>query len=366
MMRFQTAGITREQSRQNDAVTPDRGDVRKRFLSGMRHDSDELSMFDGFPPDEGEVVAQMVFGGRSFHHAARARMGGADWPLLWVQGDVCPGAHVSGVQAFVINGQPPRRIMLGGRVVGSAWSDPDADYCLLAGVLPADFTAQRGVQTQACLEQIETVLQQVGMDFSNVVRTWFYLDDLLAWYDEFNAARTSYFRNRGVFEGLVPASTGIGASNPDGAALASGTLAIRPRHSGVRIHEVPSPLQCAATAYRSSFSRAVEVAFPEHRLLIISGTASIAPDGKSMFADDIVRQIHLTLDVVDAILKSRHMRWEDTSRTVAYFRDIRDLPVFEACCRDRGIPAMPLAPAQATVCRGDLLFEIELDAIAIS
>ena len=73
-----------------------------------------------------------------------------------------------------------------------------------------------------------------------------------------------------------------------------------------------------ATAYRSSLSRAVEVAFPEHRLLIISGTASVAPDGKSMFADDIVRQIHLTLDVVDAILKSRHMRWEDTSRTVAY------------------------------------------------
>jgi enamine deaminase RidA (YjgF/YER057c/UK114 family) len=204
------------------------------------------------------------------------------------------------------------------------------------------------------------------MDFSNVIRTWFYLDDLLAWYDEFNVARTGFFRSRGVFEGLVPASTGIGAGNPDGVALAAGALAIRPRHSGVRIREVASPLQCSATKYRSSFSRAVEVTFPDHRLLTISGTASIAPDGKSMFADDIVRQIYLTLDVVDAILRSRRMGWEDTARAVAYFRDIGDLPVFEACCRERGIPALPLAPAHATVCRTDLLFEMELDAIAVS
>jgi enamine deaminase RidA (YjgF/YER057c/UK114 family) len=108
------------------------------------------------------------------------------------------------------------------------------------------------------------------------------------------------------------------------------------------------------------------VAFPDHRLLTISGTASIAPGGKSMFADDAVKQIHLTLDVVHAILRSRRMDWEDTTRAVGYFRDIRDLPAFEACCRKRNIPRLPLAPAHATVCRADLLFEIELDAIAIA
>ncbi len=331
----------------------------------MRHNGfDELSIFDGFPTASGDVVAQMVFGGCGFHEAARARMAGADWPLFWVQGDVCPGTQVSGMQAFVLDGQSVRRVLLSDRVVGSLWSDSDADYCLLAGILPADLGESRGAQTHSCLQQIEAAFKKIGMDFSHVVRTWFFLDDLLAWYDEFNEARTKFFESRGVFEGLVPASTGIGAGNPAGAVLTVGALAVRPRHDRVRIHEVASPLQCPATEYRSSFSLAVEVDCPDHRMLIISGTASIAPGGESAFPDDVAIQIHLTLDVVEAILKSRDMGWENTTRAVGYFRDIRALPTFDTVCRERGMPRLPLVPAHATVCRDDLLFEIELDAIA--
>jgi hypothetical protein len=40
------------------------------------------------------------------------------------------------------------------------------------------------------------------------------------------------------------------------------------------------------------------------------------------------------------------------------------VPLFEKCCRDRGIAPLPLTPAHTTVCRDDLLFEIELDAIS--
>jgi enamine deaminase RidA (YjgF/YER057c/UK114 family) len=271
---------------------------------------------------------------------------------------------VAGVQAFALDGIPLHRVTLGDRVVGSQWSDADADYCLLAGILPADLQADRNAQTRSCFERIETALKKADMDFSHVIRTWLFLDNLLDWYDVFNAARTTFFKERGVFDRLIPASTGIGAGNPSGAALVAGALAIRPKHNRVRIQEVSSPLQCPATEYRSSFSRAVEVDYPDRRLLIISGTASIAPEGQSLYADDVGKQIHLTLDVIEAILKSRGMGWEHTVRAVGYFRDIHDLAVFDACCRERGMPALPMAPAHATVCRGDLLFEMELDAVA--
>lgn len=355
---------TRRQLTHGDAITLERDGSQERFISVRRNGSDELSLFDDFPAASGNIVAQMAFGGCQFHDAARARMAGADWPLLWVQGDICPGTHVAGAQAFVLDGRPVRRVELADRVVGSAWSDADADYCLLAGILPDDITAARGVQTQRCFENIEAALRKVGMNFSHVVRTWLYLDDLLSWYDEFNAARTKFFLTRNVFDRLVPASTGIGARNPVGAALVAGALAIRPKQERVRIREVFSPLQCSATEYRSSFSRAVEMEFPDHRTLLISGTASIAPGGKSMHAGDVVKQIHLTLDVVEAILTSRGMDWQNTTRAVGYFRDIGDFPAFEACCRGRGIAPLPLAPAHATVCRADLLFEMELDAIS--
>ena len=203
------------------------------------------------------------------------------------------------------------------------------------------------------------------MDFSHVVRTWFYLDELLNWYGDFNTARTKFFQSRGVFDWLIPASTGIGAKNPTGSALAAGALAVRPKHNQLRIQEVVSPLQCPATEYRSSFSRAVEVAYPDHSLVMVSGTASIAPDGRTLHVGDVAKQIHLTLDVVEAIIESRGMDWENTTRAVAYFHDIGALPVFEECCRARRIAPLPFAPAHATVCRADLLFELELDAVAL-
>lgn len=338
--------------------------VRARFIGGIPDGSDDLSVFDALPRESGNVAAQLVFGGCGFYSAACDRMNGASWPLLWLQGDVCAGTRISGTQALVLEGATPRRIVLDDRVVGSWWSDINADYCLLAGILPADLSQARKLQAQSCFEQIETALEQAEMDFSHVARTWLFLTNLLTWYGEFNAARTEFFRRRGVFESLIPASTGIGAGNPAGAALAAGALAIRPRHHGVRILEVDSPLQRPATEYRSSFSRAIEIAHPDRRTLMISGTASIAPDGSSMFAGDVVRQIQRTLDVVEAILHSRDMTWRNTSRAVAYFHDIRDLSAFYECCCQRGIPPLPMLPAHATICRSDLLFELELDAIA--
>jgi len=83
-----------------------------------------------------------------------------------------------------------------------------------------------------------------------------------------------------------------------------------------------------------------------------------------MFGNDVVKQIHRTLDVVGAILQSRKMSWDNIIRAIAYFRDIEALPVFEACCRERGIPQLPILPVHSTICRDDLLFEIEVDAMS--
>lgn len=336
-----------------------------RFVSVRNAPDNSLDLFAGYPPSTGEIVAQIVFGGCGHYDDACRRMGGARWPVLWVQGDVCSGRCLTGVQTYIRCGSPVSRILVDGRVAGSAWQDADADYCLLAGVLPEDVGRSGGEQTTSCFSRMEEALGRAGMSFSDVARTWLYLDRLLDWYDEFNSARTAFFVKHGVFDRLVPASTGIGGSNPAGAALVAGALAIRPRHAGVRVSEVISPLQCPATEYRSSFSRAVEIAFPQRRTLLVSGTASIAPGGESAHRDDVAKQIDLTLDVVEAILNSREMSWSDTTRAVGYFRNLQDLPAFDACCRNRGIAPLPLVPAHAAVCRDDLLFEIELDAIAV-
>jgi enamine deaminase RidA (YjgF/YER057c/UK114 family) len=209
---------------------------------------------------------------------------------------------------------------------------------------------------------MEAALQDEGMTFAHVVRTWFYIDAILAWYDDFNAVRNAFFEDRHIFAGVVPASTGVGIANPHGVALVGSLLAVKPLTAAAKVTAVPSPLQCPAPNYRSAFSRAVEVRLAGQRHLYVSGTASIAPGGESQHHGDRDAQIERTMQVVAAILESRGMSWADTTHAVAYFRSLQDEPRFTAWRRAHGLGALPVTAVEATICRDELLFELELEA----
>ena len=256
-----------------------------------------------------------------------------------------------------------RPIFYGGTRIGVIHESPEATYCFLKQVAPEDPGATRGEQTVSIFRTIERVLQAEGMEFEHLVRTWFYLDKILDWYDEFNQARTPFLEARGAFDRLVPASTGIGIGNQFGTAAVAGALAIKPKGPKATIIEVASPLQCSALAYKSSFSRAVEVARDGLRELYISGTASIDPAGLTAHVGDPQRQIELTMDVVAEILKSRAMNWSHCTRAIAYFKHPEYASIFAAYLRQHGLEQMPMLAFHADVCRDDLLFELELDAL---
>jgi len=311
------------------------------------------------------IVSQFVFGGSDMH-ARGIPVGGRPgarrtWPVTWIHGDGPSGGQWSGTQAYAVSRVAVQPVRLDGRIIGSWSANGDADYCLLGDVRPPDPRRPPVEQARATFEQIAAALRAIGLDFSHVVRTWFYLDKLLDWYDDFNAVRNRFFAERGVFGGLVPASTGIGVGNAHGAALVADVLALRPKTPAVRVTAVPSPLQCPALDYRSSFSRAVEVQFPDHRRLYVSGTASIDPQGRTAHPGDVRRQIDLSMRVVGAILAARRMRWGDVVRGIAYFKNIADAPLFRAYLRAHRLPHLPVSVAHSDICRADLLFEIEVD-----
>ena len=256
-----------------------------------------------------------------------------------------------GMQICAVEGINARAIEFNGRTAGVFYEDEYAEYAVLGGLSPRDRTAGRTEQTLDVFRQMEEALNRAGMDFSHVVRTWFYNNRLLDWYEEFNRARDTFFESRGVFDRLVPASTGIGSGNREHAALSARVFAIRPKGDRVTVKDIPSPLQCSAQDYRSSFSRAVEVDHPLFRQVIVSGTASIAPGGESVHLGDIDKQTELSLDVIEAILKSRGMGWKDVVRSVAYFKDKDYAPHYEKIALRRGLAIMPCIGIQADVCR---------------
>lgn len=311
----------------------------------------------------GSVACQMVLGGSNRPEVDESAVEQVGWPLSWLRGDPCNGRSPAASQAIVISRTPVHSIKVDDRLVGMVYEDDDAVYCQLGGVLPNDINASRKEQARQFFENMEIALAQAGMEFHHTVRTWLYLDQLLDWYDDFNVVRTQFFRERGVFERLIPASTGIGASNRNGMALLGDALAIKPKTDRIQIFPVPSPLQCPAVDYKSSFSRAVEVDTPDYRELYVSGTASIAPDGRSVHIDDIERQVQLTMEVVDAILVSRSMNWVNATRAIAYFKDMKYLAAFQNYCANNGISDLPVACLHADVCRHELLFEIEVETV---
>ena len=323
----------------------------------------ELWLHDELMADHTRPVSRFVFAGEPYFLALGKAYLKEDGTLLRHKETGSQSGVLSSVQATTITGAELFGLRQDGRNIGAVYEDDDARYCRLSGVIPLDVTASREGQTRAVLEMLDWILVTNGFHFTDTVRTWFYLDHLLDWYKGFNEVRTRFFEERGVFQKLVPASTGIGAANPWGAALTCDLLAIQPKSADVRIETVISPLQNPALDYASSFSRAVEIQLPSHRSLLISGTASIDLAGQTEHVGDPVRQIERTVEVVAALLESRGMTWADVNRGIAYFADMADHKAFLAIAHQVGLPVFPLALAHADVCRHDLLFELEVDAV---
>ena len=293
----------------------------------------------------------------------RATVGEITWPVMWVEGSDCVRGGLAGVQVVAVSKRDIQTVRVGERVVACVFEDGEARHCLLGG-LGARAAGAAPEQARQTMEELETVLQQAGFAFGDLIRTWFYLDDLLSWYGEFNHVRTTFYGQRPFRIGSLPASTGIAARNPFGTALAVGAWAIQPLKPTCTVREIASPLQCPAPAYGSSFSRAMEIAMPFGRRLAISGTASIEPGGATLWLGDIQRQIGLTMEVVEAILKSRGMGFAHTTRAIAYFKEA----AFAAAFADWNVRSGGKFPTclavHNTICRDDLLFEIELDAVS--
>lgn len=272
-----------------------------------------------------------------------------------------PGAELAGLQIHAVAGVPVRTIFLAGKPAARVYEDSSAKYCAIGNALPDDSGAPRDAQALAALIKLERTLGLAGLGVRDIVRTWFFLDDILPWYGDFNAVRGKFFKERNIAASLAPASTGIGAMNSAHTALVAGALAVRPKLEAFTVKELPSPMQCPAPAYGSLFSRAVEIGGPACRSVLVSGTASIGAAGETIHAGDVGGQIAHTLKVVEAILASRCMDFTDITRATAYFRNAAALSAFEKHRNDHCLPAILV---QSVICRDDLLFEIEVDAVS--
>jgi len=124
-----------------------------------------------------------------------------------------------------------------------------------------------------------------------------------------------------------------------------------------------------APAYGSAFSRALRLDIRGVTILLISGTASVDEEGRTVHPGDFGAQVWRTYRNITGLLDAEGATWKDIVRTTCYLRDIeRDYAEFNRIrtqfFHEQGLNPLPASTGiQAILCRPDLLIEIEAIAI---
>jgi len=305
----------------------------------------------------------------------RRDMGRADEPPpTFVEGRSCDSSPLAGLHGISVRPAPSchsELIQRQGQIVGRLVEGRDAQYLYLSDLArfaSESSRAQPGEETGAVFEATLEVLKTQGWAFGDVCRTWFYLRNILDWYDEFNDVRNGIFENLGLFNSdanaMIPASTGIMGSNTRDGWCTLDLLAVREAAAGpIGIKRLANPYQNEAPEYGSAFSRGLALTMGQGRYVLVSGTASIDNAGVSIHIGDFERQTHLTLDTIEALLDQGGANWVDVCQATAFIKRPEDVTVFRQVVRERGLQDLPIICTIADVCREELLFELDCTAI---
>jgi enamine deaminase RidA (YjgF/YER057c/UK114 family) len=269
---------------------------------------------------------------------------------------------LSGVQVHAVAGtNKPEVLKLDGIPCGRALRMHGQIYISLSGIT-APKAGGGTSQARAMLEKGESVLKQLGADFTNVPRTWMWLGDILSWYGEFNKVRNQFFAERGLIGAgsrqQMPASTGIGLGLA-GEQCGMDLTAVLEERRAIEFLPVVGRQQCALD-YGSAFSRASRAGSPAGKTVFVSGTASIDAKGATTHIGDAQGQIQTTIDNVKAVLRDMSCDDGDVVAAIAYCKSKDIEEVFEEF---KGRLKWPWITVVCDICRDDLLFEIEATAI---
>jgi enamine deaminase RidA (YjgF/YER057c/UK114 family) len=313
------------------------------------------------------AAAPAVARGRS-----RAVGHSADWavPPTCVEGAPVGRAGLAGIHVIGARGES-RPLAEGDRVYGRVVETASALVLGLSDVgrrAAGRLAPGPAEDAAAAIDAAEDLLAREGFSFRDVARTWFYLRDILDWYEAFNAVRNAAFRRMGLIgpdgDGQIPASTGIEGRNPRGGWCTLDILALRRADGGrLEVKRLHNRKQNEATEYGSSFARAIEVVLGDTRCVFVSGTASIDGRGATAHVGSFERQARYTLEAVQALLEGAGSGLADVGQATAFLARPGDGSAFERIVERSELRDAPLVTTVADVCRGDLLFE--LDAVAV-
>jgi len=216
-------------------------------------------------------------------------------------------------------------------------------------------------QASNMFDAAERLLNQYGMGFRDVVRTWIHLRDIDRDYDALNRARRAFFQRCGIEQ--RPASTGVqGGPYPRAHDVSMHLHAVKSA-SGLEITRMSTPTLNEAWNYGADFSRGLRIAELNKTALYISGTASIDETGQTAHPGNFAAQVDRMLHNLASLLTQQGASFENLVSGVAYLKHPSDASVFRSLIQERGFAGFPCALVEAPLCRPELLCEAEVLAM---
>jgi enamine deaminase RidA (YjgF/YER057c/UK114 family) len=327
--------------------------------------------------DKGMVIVhERIFGSlraesmvlRERNTALSGRQIYADGPVTYVEGVPPWGEGLAGVIIHAVSADDVWTIMDGIDPCGRGWRRNGSTYLMLQNIQGR--VGRRPGQVREILDRAEGILRWNGASYKDVARTWLYLPEILDWYPEFNKARSEKYGEFGIMPGpgdtrlLLPASTGIGANMPSGAAASMDLMAVVNKGDmASAVRKLTNRKQLDAFRYGAAFSRGAVITEDDVTIIEVSGTAAIDEHGVSLYPGDIRSQIDCTLDKIDSLLGQEGAGLADICAATVFIKRPEYAQVFWEVAANRGLVDLPAVCVVADVCREELLFEIDGEAV---
>lgn len=232
-------------------------------------------------------------------------------------------------------------------------------------------------------EQAEKILKNEQLDFSNIVRQWNYIEDIVGYTDEnqhyqiFNDIRTTYY-DKYLFKNGYPSATGIGMEN---GGVVIDFIAIKEK-SDISIIPIKSPVQTDAHRYSKEvlahnemilqkkettpkFERAKAIIMTGSSCIYVSGTAAIK--GQDSIKYNASEQTSITIENIFKLVSAENLKSNGISNSSSsifplnfrvYIKDDKDIEEVKKVCQSK-IGDIETLFVKADICRPELLVEIE-------
>jgi len=326
-----------------------------------------------------EIVHERIFGNLSAEaavlHERKIALSeqriSADGPVSYVGCNPSWGESLAGIIIHAVSSNSAGdvwTIMDGENPCGRIWKRKASTYIMLQNIQGE--AGSRSGEVRRMFERAERILRDNGASYKNVARTWLYLSKILEWYPEFNKARSEKYGEFGIMPGpgdstlLLPASTGIGAESPSGAAALMDLLAVvESDDMSSSVIKLSNRKQLDAYRYGAAFSRGTVIREDDVNIIQVSGTAAIDEHGASLYSGDVRSQISCTFDRIETLLDQEGAGLRDIAAATVFVKSPDYAPVFWKMAADRGLADFPAVCVVADVCREKLLFEIDAEAV---